>query len=132
MYEQFTLNKTRIVLDVHNHFQEIRFKLDEHREELKQKIDDIYMEMIDKTKTFESAYLKSLEDQLEASFKPFETTSLEASLTETEESFRNPNLLIESIREMQRQQEEARRIEQVCKLELVFSQHRQFFFCIFS
>jgi hypothetical protein len=35
MYEQFTLNKTTLDLDVHNHFQEIRFKLDEHREELK-------------------------------------------------------------------------------------------------
>ncbi len=27
MYEHFTLNKTRIVLDVHNHLQEIRFQL---------------------------------------------------------------------------------------------------------
>ncbi len=67
MYEQFTLNKTNLDLDVHEHFQEIRFKLDEHREELKQKIDDIYMEMIDKTKTFEATYLKSLEDKLNAS-----------------------------------------------------------------
>jgi hypothetical protein len=53
MYEQLTLNKTRIDLDVHEHFQEIRFKLDEHREKLKQKIDDIYMDMIDRTKNFE-------------------------------------------------------------------------------
>jgi len=37
MHEQFTLNRTRIDLDVHNHFQEIRFQLDEHREKLKQK-----------------------------------------------------------------------------------------------
>jgi len=107
MYEQFTLNKTRIDLDIHEHFQEIRFQLDEHREKLKQKIDDIYMEMIEKTKKLESAYLKNLEDQLNASLKSFETTSLEKSLKESEESFRNPNLLIESIREMQRQQEEA-------------------------
>ncbi len=107
MYEQFTLNKTALDLHVHEHFQEIRFKLDEHREVLKQKIDDIYMEMIDKSKKFEATYLKSLEDQLNASLKSFETTSLEQSLKETEEKFRNPNLLIESIREMQRQQEEA-------------------------
>ena len=51
IYEQFSLNKTKLELDVHEHFQEIRFKLDEHREELKVKIDDIYMEMINKTKT---------------------------------------------------------------------------------
>jgi hypothetical protein len=107
MYKQFTLNKTALDLDVHNHFTDIRFQLDEHREVLKQKIDDIYMEMIDKTKKFEAAYLKSLEDNLEASLKSFETKSLEQCLTETEETFRNPNLLIESIREMQRQREEA-------------------------
>ena len=51
--------------------------------------------------------MKSLEDQLEASLKSFETTSLAHSLKEAEELFRNPNLLIQSIREMQRQQEEA-------------------------
>jgi len=92
MYEQFTLNQTRIDLDVHNHFAEIRFKLDEHREELKQRIDDIYMEMIEKTKKFEVVYLKSIEDQLNASLKSFETKSLEKSLKETEETFRNPNV----------------------------------------
>jgi hypothetical protein len=107
MYEQFTLKKTTLDLDVHNHFTEIRFQLDEHREKLKQKIDDIYMEMIDKTKAFEATYLKSLEDNLNASLKSFETKSLEQTLKETEESFRNPNLLIESIREIQLKQEEA-------------------------
>jgi hypothetical protein len=104
MYEQFTLNKTNLV---HNHFQEIRFKLDEHRERLKGKINDIYMQMIEKTKTFEAAYLKSLEDNLNASLKSFETKSLEQSLIETEETFRNPNLVIESIRDIQRKQEES-------------------------
>ena len=107
MYEQFTLNKTTLDLNVHEHFQEIRFQLDEHREHLKVKIDDIYMEMIEKTKNFESAYLKSLYENLYASLKSFEAKSLEQSLKETEEAFRYPNLLIESIREMQRQQEEA-------------------------
>jgi hypothetical protein len=107
MYEEFCLNKTKLDLDVHEHFQEIRFQLDEHREELKVKIDDIYMEMIDKTKKFEAAYLKNLEDQLEASLKSFETKSLAHSLKETEETFRNPNLLIESIQGIQRQQKEA-------------------------
>jgi hypothetical protein len=107
MYEQFTLNKIKLDLDVHEHFQEIRFQLDETREELKVKIDDIYMEMIDKTKQFEATYLKSLEDKFEASLKSFETTSLEQTLKEKEETFRNPNLLIESIREMQRKQEES-------------------------
>ena len=50
MYEEFCSNKTSLDLDVHNHFQEIGFQLDEHREVLKQKIDDIYMEMIERLK----------------------------------------------------------------------------------
>ena len=107
LYEEFTLNKTNRDLDVHNNFQEIRRNIDLHREKLKEKIDDIYMEMIEKTKKFEAIYLKSLEAQLEASLQSFETKSLEQSLKETEDTFRDPNLLIESIREMQRQQEEA-------------------------
>jgi hypothetical protein len=107
IFEKFSMNKTTLDLDVHNHLTEIRFKLDENREELKKKIDDIYMEMIEKTKKFESTYLKSLEDKLYSSLKSFETKSLEQSLNETEETFRNPNLLIESIREMQRKQEES-------------------------
>jgi hypothetical protein len=107
MYEQFTLDKPTLELNYHSYFQEIRFKLDEHREELKQKIDDIYMEMIDKTKKIEAANLKSLEDNMNAFLKSFQTTSLEQRLNETEDTFREPNLLIESIREMQRQQETA-------------------------
>ena len=63
--------------------------------------------MIEKTKKFEATYLKSLEDQSEASLKSFLTKSLEQSITETEETFRNPSLLIKSIREMQRQQQDA-------------------------
>ena len=43
MFEEFILNKTTVDLDVHEHFQKIRFQLDEHREIIKQKIDDIYM-----------------------------------------------------------------------------------------
>ena len=101
MYEQFTLNKTTFV---HNHFQEIRFKLDEHRDLLKGKVDDIYMVMIEKTKTFEVAYLKSLESQLNSSLKSFETKSLEESFKETEEAFRNPNLLICNVNKKRRLQ----------------------------
>jgi hypothetical protein len=106
-FEEFSMNKNRIDVDVHEHLQEIRFKLDEHREELKAKIDDIYIEMIEKTKKFEAAYLNSLEDKFNASLKSFGTKSLEQSLKETEDTFRNPNLLIESIRDMLRKQEES-------------------------
>jgi hypothetical protein len=39
MYEEFTLNKNPLDMNVPEHFQKIRFKLDEYREELKVKID---------------------------------------------------------------------------------------------
>jgi hypothetical protein len=120
MYELFTLNKSSIGMDVHNHFQEIRFKLDEHREELKVKIDDIYMEMIEKTKKFEATYLKSLKDKLNASLKSIESKSLEQSLKEIEEEFRDPNLSIISIRQMQRKQEES-----IAKLKLKLEEQSQ-------
>jgi hypothetical protein len=54
MYEELTLIKITLDLDVHNHFQEIPRNIDLHREKLKEIIDDIYMEMIEKTKKFEA------------------------------------------------------------------------------
>jgi hypothetical protein len=50
------------------HFQEMRFQIDEHRERLKVRIDEIALEMIDRTKKFESMYLKNLK----ASFCSFD------------------------------------------------------------
>ena len=65
------------------------------------------MGMIEQSKKFEATYLKSLENKLETtSLKSFETKFLEQSLKEVEETFRYPNLLLEPIREMQRQQED--------------------------
>ena len=106
MYEQFTLSKNTLDLDCHNHFQEIRFQIDEHREKLKKKIDDISMEMIDKTKEFEAFYLNNLTKKLDVTLKLFKTKSINEELNEIEETFRNPNLLIESIQDMQFKQEE--------------------------
>jgi hypothetical protein len=39
-YDEFILNKSKVDTDVFNHFQELRFKIDEHRERLKEKNDD--------------------------------------------------------------------------------------------
>jgi hypothetical protein len=102
--DDFNQNKTKLDLDVFNYFQEMRFQIDEHREELKKKIDEIALAMIDETKKNEKIYLKELNE----SFSLFdETQSLEDTLNQIEETFRHPNLLIETIREMQRKQEES-------------------------
>jgi len=91
--EEFSLNKNLVTLECHKHFQEVRFQIDEHREELKKKIDDISLEMIERTKKYEDLFLKSLNEK----FKSIETKSVEQELAET---FRNPNLLIETLNEM--------------------------------
>ena len=53
-------NKTQLESDVFDHFQEMRFQIDEHREKLKEKIDDIALEMIDKTKKYENNSFKKI------------------------------------------------------------------------
>ena len=84
-------------MDCHEHFQEVRRQLDQHREELKEKIDEIYIDMIKKTIEFERSYLKNFNEKLTASIKSLELKSVDDHLKDLEETFRNPNLLIESI-----------------------------------
>ena len=63
-YDEFTQNRTQLDSDVFDHFQELRFKIDQHREELKKRIDDIALAMIDETKKYEEKYLKSLKEKI--------------------------------------------------------------------
>jgi hypothetical protein len=101
-YDEFQQNRTKLDLDVFEHFQELRFQIDEHRERLKERIDHIALAMVDQTKKYEAMYLKNIKEH----FSSYDDSkSLQIKLTEIEEMFRNPNLLIESIREMQQKQE---------------------------
>jgi hypothetical protein len=59
--EQLEQDENVAQMESHNHFQEIRRKLDLQREELKEKIDKIYFEMIDETKEKENSYASRLE-----------------------------------------------------------------------
>jgi len=63
-YDEFILNKSKVDTDVFNHFQELRFQIDEHRERLKAKIDDVALEMIEQTKKCEAEYLKKVKENL--------------------------------------------------------------------
>jgi hypothetical protein len=103
-YETFAQNKTKLEMDVFNHFHELRFQIDEQREELKKRIDDIALAMIDETKKYEATFLKNIKENF-SSFD--ETKSIENDLNEIEEKFRDPNLLITTIKEMQQKQEES-------------------------
>jgi hypothetical protein len=69
---------------------------------LKQKIDDIALEMIEQTEKYQAIYLNGLKEN----FSSFEhIKSLENELNDIEDTFRNPNLLIETIRAIQQRQE---------------------------
>ena len=94
-------------MDVFDHYQELRFQIDQHREELKEKsdeIDEIALAMIDQTKKYEALYLRNVKE----GFSSFDDCkSLEHELNQIEETFRHPNLLIQSIKDMQQKQETA-------------------------
>jgi hypothetical protein len=78
--------------DIFEHFQEMRYQIDEHREKLKEKIDEIALKMIDDSKKYEALYLRNIKEKL---FQTQSFESLEKELKEIEELFRNPNLLIQ-------------------------------------
>jgi hypothetical protein len=103
-YDEFNQKKTQLESDVFDHFQEMRFKIDEQREELKKRIDDIALAMIDETWKHQEKYLRDLKEKL-SSFD--HCKSLEHDLNGIEETFRCPNLLIETIKEMQQKQAES-------------------------
>ena len=103
-YDEFIQNRNKSESDVFDHFQELRFQIDEHRERLKEKIDDIALAMIDLIKKHEAVYLKELNEN----FSSFDDCkSLENELNQIEETFRRPNLLIQTIQEMQRKHEQS-------------------------
>jgi hypothetical protein len=103
-YDEFQQNRTKLDMDVYNHFHEMRFRIDEHRERLKERIDHISLAMVDQTKKYEALYLRGLKERFSSLD---ETQSLQIKLNQIEDTFRNPNILIESIREMQQKQEES-------------------------
>ena len=103
--DKFNLNKTQVESHVFEHFQAMRFEIELQREKLKKLIDDIALEMIDETEKYEAMYLNNLKRDLFKSPHFDETKTLENKLNEIEETFRNPNLLIQSIQDMQQRQE---------------------------
>ncbi len=63
-FDELNQNKSKLEQDVYNHFQEMRFQVVEHRERIKEKIDDIALEMIDKIKKHEESFSKSIKEHL--------------------------------------------------------------------
>jgi hypothetical protein len=99
--EQLQESKNIFDLDCHNHFQEIRRKIDVQREELKDQIDKISLAMIDELKLIEATYSNRI--------KEFHVVvyDLEKEKNILNETFRDVNLLISSINQLQVKQDEA-------------------------
>jgi methyl-accepting chemotaxis protein len=110
-YDEFVQNKSILETVVYNHFQEMRFQIDEHSERLRETsadIDDIALKMIDDTKKYGGMFLKNLNESFKENFSSFEKNkSLEDELNEIEELFRDPNLQIEKIKDIQQKQEKS-------------------------
>jgi uncharacterized coiled-coil protein SlyX len=100
MCDELEFNKISLDSDCHNHFQEIRRQIDLHREKLIEKIDNIYMEIINRTKECERSFMNSLNEKLLK-----QAQSVEDKLKELETTFRNPNILLETLNEMLQKQE---------------------------
>ena len=83
MCDDLELNKISLDSDCHNHFQEIRRQIDLHREKLVEKIEKIYMEMINRTKECEASNMKSLNRNQQTFIKSFkQPQSVEKDLEE--------------------------------------------------
>lgn len=102
LFDEFRQIKVKLDLACHEHLAEVRRKIDLHREELKARIDDIAIEMIEQTKRFEATQAASLN-------KKFEQTLADAESSDTQlndvrhvlkEKFRNPDLSLDSIKEV--------------------------------
>jgi hypothetical protein len=108
IYDEFksSLSKLDLDSDWYEYFLEVRRQIDLHRENLIVKIDDIYIGMIAKVEEFEKSCLKSIKENLEVSFTSFGVKSYAEDLQELEETFRDPNISIESIQKIQIQQKE--------------------------
>jgi hypothetical protein len=80
------------------------------------RFDTIFIEMVEKTKVFEAAYRKGLAKKVECLVSPVGIDS-ESDRKALKEKFREPNLLIESIRQLQVDQE-----DKIADLKLKFAE----------
>ena len=97
LYEDYMQRKNEIEVETFDHFQEIRRKIDIQREKLKSKIDEIAMDIINKTKFIQELFNKSLEKTLE----DLKVQSLDEEREELNNTFRDTNLTMNSIEQMQ-------------------------------
>ena len=85
-----------------DHFSEVRRQIDLQREELKNKIDQISLKMIDLVNEKEKAYKSTIQQSLVAA----KSIDIEEIRRKFENEFRNPNLVIEEVQLLQHEHEQ--------------------------
>jgi hypothetical protein len=107
--EGYDQARNAIGLKAHEHFQEIRYQIDLHREKLIEKIDKIYLSMIEQTKNVEASVSNNLSKKLEQmdTLKTSYSNTLEEELEKLNDSLRETNLSANKLKEKYRKQEEA-------------------------
>ena len=109
-FDQFMASKNDLDLNCFNFFQELRFRIDLHREitpkvytiSLFNHIYQTAFEMIEQIQSYEKWFINEINSKLFVSFK-----SLEEEMTCLNETFRDPNLTIEKLKQMILKQNEA-------------------------
>jgi hypothetical protein len=123
--EQLQESKNIFDLDCYNRFQEVRRKIDVQREELKDQIDKISFKMLDELKAIEESYaIRIKEFKVEA----FDSEKEKNILNET---FRDVNLLISSINQLQLKQDDdvsrlKSNLNEICQLKTFMTKSNDF------
>jgi len=105
--DEFCQVKLKLDQACHERMADVRRKIDLHREELKSRIDEIALEMIEQTKKFESENAIYLNEKFAATLA-FEANaqSLDEARHALKEKFRDPNASLDSIRQIRLEHDE--------------------------
>ena len=85
-----------------DYFTELRRQIDIQREELKNKIDEIALKMIDQVNKKETDYISTMKQYLLAATP----VDIEQCMQSLANEFRNPNLIIEEVKRIQNEQQQ--------------------------
>jgi hypothetical protein len=111
LYDEFELRKSNLTTQSYNHFQELRRQIDLHREEempkvfhasIMNKIDEVSLAMIERVNECEAAFLVSLNENMNFTLDK----SHDQELKELNETFRDPNISMDTIKQIQLKQGE--------------------------
>ena len=97
--------KATLEIACYEHFAEIRRQIDFHREVMKAKIDDIMVELIDKAKKVEAAFMLKRDTILQDHAAKISRVDQEATETFLANEFRKQSILIEDVRRLRDEQD---------------------------